>query len=308
MTGRRLLAIDWGSSSLRGALLDADGRVLDQRAAARGMLTLDSPGAFADVFESTFGDWMDVPGTRCLMSGMVGSRQGWHEAPYCPCPAGLDELAAALVAVPHAVRGRARDVRLVPGLSCEHDGAPDVMRGEETQIAGLLQRSPGFDGVICMPGTHTKWVRVKDGKIAAFKSCMTGELFGLLAGQSVLRFSTGGDGWDDKEYADAVRAGLERPEGFAGALFSIRASSLIVGLSQAAANARLSGLVIGTELAATRAYWNSSSVSIVDNGRQAALYAAALRIAGATTALLPAQDVTLAGLRAAHANFMRETT
>src|SRR5689334_6590214 len=111
----RLLAIDWGSSALRGALLDDEGRVLDQRAAARGMLTIGR-GGFADVFESTFGDWMDAPGTRCLMAGMVGSRQGWVEAPYCPCPAGLDELVSALVAVPHAAGGRARDIRLVPGL------------------------------------------------------------------------------------------------------------------------------------------------------------------------------------------------
>jgi 2-dehydro-3-deoxygalactonokinase len=183
----------------------------------------------------------------------------------------------------------------------------DVMRGEETQIAGLLQTSPGFDGVICMPGTHTKWVRVKGGKIVEFKSCMTGEVFGLLATQSVLRFSAGGDGWDDSEFAYAVRGGLERPESFAGALFSIRASSLIAGLSQAAANARLSGLTIGTELAATKPYWKNG-VSIIDNGRQAALYASALKIAGAVTALLPAQDVTLAGLCAAHANFMKETT
>jgi 2-dehydro-3-deoxygalactonokinase len=118
----------------------------------------------------------------------------------------------------------------------------------------------------------------------------------------------GGDGWDDEEYAGAVREALARPEGFAGTLFSIRASSLIAGLTQAAANARLSGLTIGTELAATRDYWSNGAVSMIDNGRQAALYAAALKIAGAATTLLPAQDVTLAGLRAAHINFMKETT
>src|SRR5690242_14155204 len=99
----RLLAIDWGSSALRGALLDEEGRVLEQRGAARGMLTI-GPGGFADVFESTFGDWMEMPGTRCLMAGMVGSKQGWLEAPYCPCPAGLVEIVRALVRVPHAAR------------------------------------------------------------------------------------------------------------------------------------------------------------------------------------------------------------
>src|SRR5438270_13942432 len=97
----RLLAIDWGSSALRGALLDDHGRVIEQRASARGMLTIE-PGGFAEVFEAEFGDWMDVPGTRCLMAGMVGSKQGWVEAAYCPCPAGLDEVAARLMPVPQA--------------------------------------------------------------------------------------------------------------------------------------------------------------------------------------------------------------
>jgi 2-dehydro-3-deoxygalactonokinase len=233
---------------------------------------------------------------------MVGARQGWIEVPYneAPCPPASAQSARA----PQTNDSRL-DVRIIAGVMQREPA--DVMRGEETQIAGLLQTTPGFDGVICVPGTHTKWVRVKGGKIVAFKSCMTGELFGLLAEQSVLRFSVGGEGCDDTEYDNAVRAALAQPENFAGALFSIRASSLIAGLTQAAANARLSGLVIGTELAATRAYWDKRDVSMIDNGRQAALYAAALEIAGAKTTLLPAQGVTLAGLRAAHANFMKET-
>jgi 2-dehydro-3-deoxygalactonokinase len=234
---------------------------------------------------------------------MVGARQGWIEVPYneAPCPPASAQSARS----PQTGDPRL-DVRIIAGVMQREPA--DVMRGEETQIAGLLQQAPGFDGVICMPGTHTKWVRVKDGKIAAFKSCMTGEVFGLLATQSVLRFSVGGDGWDDEEYEAAVRSALAQPEGLAGALFSIRASSLIVGLSHAAANARLSGLMIGTELAATRTYWSNGAVAMIDNGRQAALYATALKIAGAAATLLPAQDVTLAGLRAAHANFVRKTT
>jgi len=297
------IAVDWGTSNLRAWAIGRDDAIVHDASSPNGMAKL-AREEFEPALLSLIGGWLPA-GRKTLVVAcvMVGARQGWIEVPYneAPCPP-----ASAQSARSPQTKDPRLDLRIIAGVMQREPA--DVMRGEETQIAGLLQRSPGFDGVICMPGTHTKWVRVKDGKIAAFKSCMTGELFGLLAGQSVLRFSTGGDGWDDKEYADAVRAGLERPEGFAGALFSIRASSLIAGLSQAAANARLSGLVIGTELAATRAYWNSSSVSIVDNGRQAALYAAALRIAGATTALLPAQDVTLAGLRAAHANFMRETT
>ena len=301
------IAVDWGTSNLRAWAIGSDGGILHEASSASGMAKLKR-----DEFEPTLlaliGGWLPA-GRKTLVvaCGMVGARQGWIEVPYneAPCPPASAQSARS----PQTQDSRL-DVRIIAGVMQREPA--DVMRGEETQIAGLLQQSPGFEGVICLPGTHTKWVRMKDGKIVEFKSCMTGEVFGLLAAQSVLRFSIGGDGlgdgWDDKEYETAVRGALETPEGFAGALFSIRASSLIAGLSQAAANARLSGLVIGTELASTRAYWSNGTVSIIDNGRQAALYAGALKIAGAATTLLPAQDVTLAGLRAAHANFMKEMT
>jgi 2-dehydro-3-deoxygalactonokinase len=279
-----------------------DGGIVHEASSARGMAKL-SREEFEPALLSLIGDWLPAgQKTLVVACGMVGARQGWIEVPYneAPCPPASAQSARS----PQTSDPRL-DVRIIAGVMQREPA--DVMRGEETQIAGLLQHAPGFDGVICMPGTHTKWVRVSGGKIVDFKSCMSGEVFGLLATQSVLRFSVGGDGWDEKEYDEAVRAGLERPESFAGALFSIRASSLIAGLTQAAANARLSGMMIGTELAATRAYWNNGVVSMIDNGRQAALYAAALKIAGAATTLLPAQDVTLAGLRAARANFVKET-
>jgi 2-dehydro-3-deoxygalactonokinase len=297
------IAVDWGTSNLRAWAVGRDGGIVHEASSASGMAKL-TRNEFEPALLVLIGDWLPA-GRKTLVAacGMVGARQGWIEVPYneAPCPPASAQSARS----PQTSEARL-DVRIIAGVMQREPA--DVMRGEETQIAGLLQATPDFDGVICLPGTHTKWVRVKGGKIAAFKSCMTGEVFGLLATQSVLRFSVGGEGWDASEYGDAVRAALERPESFAGALFSIRASSLIAGLSQAAANARLSGLMIGTELAATRPYWSNGAVSMVDNGQQAALYAAALKIAGATSTLLPAQDVTLAGLRAAHANFMKETT
>lgn len=296
------IAVDWGTSNLRAWAIGRDGGIVHEASSASGMAKL-TRDEFEPALLALIGGWLPAGRkTLVIACGMVGARQGWIEVPYneAPCPP-----ASAQSARSPQTKDARLDVRIIAGVMQREPA--DVMRGEETQIAGLLQATPGFDGVICMPGTHTKWVRVKGGKIAAFKSCMTGEVFGLLATQSVLRFSAGGDGWDDKEYDAAVRSALERPESFAGALFSIRASSLIAGLTQAAANARLSGLMIGTELAATRLYWSNGAVSMIDNGRQAALYAAALKIAGAVTTLLPAQDVTLAGLRAAHANFMKET-
>jgi 2-dehydro-3-deoxygalactonokinase len=297
------IAVDWGTSNLRAWAIGYDGSITHEASSASGMARL-AREEFEPALLALIGGWLPA-GRKTLVvaCGMVGARQGWIEVPYneAPCPPASAQSARS------PQTGDARlDVRIIAGVMQREPA--DVMRGEETQIAGLLQQAPGFDGVICMPGTHTKWVRVKDGKIAAFKSCMTGEVFGLLAAQSVLRFSVGGDGWDDGEYEAAVCSALAQPEGLAGALFSIRASSLIAGLSQAAANARLSGLMIGTELAATHAYWSNGAVAMIDNGRQAALYAAALKIAGAAATPLPAQDVTLAGLRAAHANFVRKTT
>jgi 2-dehydro-3-deoxygalactonokinase len=297
------IAVDWGTSNLRAWAIGRDGGIVHEASSPSGMAKL-TRNEFEPALLALIGSWLPA-GRKTLVAacGMVGARQGWIEVPYneAPCPPASAQSARS----PQTSDPRL-DVRIMAGVMQREPA--DVMRGEETQIAGLLQTTPGFDGVICLPGTHTKWVRVTGGKIVEFKSCMTGEVFGLLATQSVLRFSLGGDGWDDEEYEGAVRTALGQPESFAGALFSIRASSLIAGLSQAAANARLSGLMIGTELAATRSYWDKRGVSMIDNGRQAMLYAAALKIAGAAPTLLPAQDVTLAGLRAAHANFMKETT
>jgi 2-dehydro-3-deoxygalactonokinase len=244
MTGR-LLAVDWGSSALRGALLDADGRVLDRRAAARGMLTIDGPPGFAEVFESAFGDWMDTPGTRCLMAGMVGSRQGWHEAPYCPCPAGLDDIAAALVRVPHA----GRDVRLVPGLACEHDGAPDVMRGEEVKVLGALETLGLADAVLVLPGTHSKWARVAGGRIRSFSTVMSGEFYALLCRHSILAKSLPAEeaAFDPAAFDRGVATAFDGASLMQTA-FSVRTLALFERLPQGARASYLSGLVIGEEL------------------------------------------------------------
>ena len=145
--------VDWGTSSLRGALLNAQGQVLQERAFAQGILTVPA-GGFAAVFTERFGDWMAEPHRRCLISGMAGSRQGWQEAPYCPCPAGFAELGQHLLWLEP---GR---IALVPGLSCMADDAlqtPDVMRGEEVQIFGALQLAKRDSATLVLPGTHSKW-------------------------------------------------------------------------------------------------------------------------------------------------------
>ena len=246
---RRLLAIDWGSSALRGALLDDHGRVLEERSSARGMLTVDQPGAFDGVFESTFGDWMDVPGTRCLMAGMVGSRQGWVEAAYCPAPAGLDEIVGTLTRIGPDRSAKARDIAIVPGISCEHDGIPDVMRGEEIKVLGALDLLGVADATIVLPGTHSKWATVQGGRITAFSTVMSGEFYALLRQHSILaRTLPADDGpLDAAAFDRGVATALE-----AGSLmqtaFSVRTLALFERLPAAALPSYLSGLVIGEEL------------------------------------------------------------
>src|ERR1044071_2946544 len=196
------IAVDWGTSNLRAWAIGRNGSIVNEASSASGMAKLTRE-EFEPALLALIGGWLPAgQKTPVVACGMVGARQGWIEVPYneAPCPP-----ASAQSARSPQTNDPRLDVRIIAGVMQREPA--DVMRGEETQIAGLLQRSPGFDGVICMPGTHTKWVRVKGGEIVEFQSAMSGEVFGLLASHSVLRFSVGGDGWDDEEYATAVRGG-----------------------------------------------------------------------------------------------------
>ena len=242
-----LLAIDWGSSALRGALLGPSGRVIDAREVARGMLTIQ-PGGFSEVFESHFGDWMDGRATRCLMAGMVGSRQGWAEAPYCPCPAGLEDIAGHLLHLT-STAGTKRRVAIVPGISCEHAGVPDVMRGEEIKILGALDLLQTDDATLVLPGTHSKWATVEGGRIRSFSTVMSGEFYALLRQHSILaRTLPPEDGALDGDAFDRGVAHAFAAGGLMQAAFSVRTLALFERLPPAAMPSYLSGLVIGEEL------------------------------------------------------------
>ena len=239
-----MIAIDWGTSSLRGALLADDGAVLEERSFARGILTVPA-GEFPAVFDAHFGDWTQAPDALCLISGMAGSQQGWIEAPYCACPASLADVAAQLAWVQP---GR---IAIVPGLSCEHAGAPDVMRGEETQVFGAM-RLLGIDrGTLVLPGTHSKWVQVEAGRIRGFATLMTGEFYALLREHSILSRSLPAD--DGELHGAGFDAGVAhalRSPGLLESAFSVRTLALFERMAPAAMPSYLSGLVIGAELRA----------------------------------------------------------
>ncbi|HVZ46660.1 MAG TPA: 2-dehydro-3-deoxygalactonokinase [Ramlibacter sp.] len=236
-----LVAVDWGTSTLRGALLGDSGEVLQERTFPRGVLTL-AAGEFRDAFDRSFGDWMQRV-ALALVCGMVGSREGWKEAPYCACPAGFEEIAAHLEWIEP---GR---IAIVPGVSRDEDGVPDVMRGEETQVLGALRIAQLDDAVLVLPGTHSKWVRVEDGRIRSFTTFMTGEVYALLARHSILARSLPAthEVFDEPAFlrgvAHAVHAGS-----LLGSAFSVRTLRLFDRIAQPLAPSYLSGLVIGEEL------------------------------------------------------------
>jgi len=293
------IAVDWGTTHLRAFAMGPAG-VLAEAESDDGMATLARDG-YEPALMRLVAPWL-APGAPVdiIACGMVGSRQGWLEAPYrdTPC-APLDP--PTLVTVPLA--DPRLTLRLVPGLRQVRPA--DVMRGEETQIAGALAAMPGFDGVLCLPGTHSKWVHVSAGEVVSFQTCMTGELFALLSTQSVLRHGMAGDGWDEHSFINALSDAMSQPERFSARLFSLRAEALIAALPAAAARARLSGLLIGIELAATRPYWLGQQVVIVGAPKLAATYAAALAAQGVVARTLPAAACTIAGLAFARSSIRK---
>lgn len=289
------IAVDWGTSNLRAWAL-GQGQILDHATSNEGMGSLTRED-FEPALLRLINGWLPRGKvTPVIACGMVGSRQGWIEAPYRATPCTPVDP-ANLMAVP--TRDPRLKMQIVPGLQ---QGQPaDVMRGEETQIAGALALNPDFDGVLCLPGTHNKWVHVSAGEVVSFQTFMTGELFALLSTQSVLRHGMAGEGSDDAAFDLGLSDALSRPDRIGAKLFSLRAEGLLNGLPPVAARSRLSGLLIGVELAAAKPYWLGQPVSIIGNEGLARAYARALAAQGAAPHILPATDCTLAGLAAARA-------
>ncbi len=292
-----LVALDWGTSSLRGALLGADGCVLEERSFERGILTIDKTsgqGGFDEVFESCFGDWM-LPGTLCLIAGMAGSQQGWLEVPYCPCPAGFADIAGQMAWVKP---GR---IAIVPGLSIDKDGVPDVMRGEETQVFGTLQLLGLTDARLVLPGTHSKWVTVKDQCVTDFSTWMTGEFYALLRQHSILArtLPTINSGRPDVHDGAAFEQGVAHAlhgDGLLHTAFSTRTLSLFKRMATDALPSYLSGLVIGEELTYQQLI-HGDHVVVIGAEALSQKYKQALHILG-VSAQCVGNQATWQGLRA----------
>lgn len=287
-------AVDWGTTSFRLWLLDRGGNVLAERRGDEGLMVAMERG-FGDVLErhlAAAGAPETLPAVLC---GMVGARQGWREAVYLDAPAKLEDIPAHAVAVEHA----RREVRILPGVAQRRSGYPDVMRGEETKLLGAGQGHRA-DGLVCIPGTHSKWVRLHQGRLEEFHTSMTGDAFAALSRHTVLRLTLADDAEVDPAdpvFSRAVLGASERPQEALFRAFSIRPATLLGTLPDSEAAASLSGLLIGLEIAGARSRFGAfGQVTLIAMGRFAALYDAALTTAGIAVEPVDADDAVRSGL------------
>ena len=305
MDERGLIGLDWGTSSLRAYRLAADGVVIERRERASGILQVKD-GAFAEALQEIAGDWLaDQPRAPLLACGMIGSRQGWREVPYVPCPAGLEELSQGLGEVEATPEGRV--MRMVPGLTFRDrsSGLPDVMRGEETQALGALAIAGGEAAVLVMPGTHSKWVRLESGRITGFRTYMTGELFAVLEQHSILGRLMREGGHDRDTFARGLEEGGGRGRDHeAGDLlhlvFTARTLGLLGDMPDTGLRSYLSGLLIGAEIESGRRWAGQPGLPVTVIGAEAlsALYLGGLERLGLGPAVAGAPDLAAAGLHA----------
>jgi len=296
------IAADWGTTNLRIWALDAANHTVLHKASARGMSTLapdEFEGALLELIDAYLPENRTIPVIIC---GMAGSRQGWREAPYRETPCAPPGVGNATIVEPTDPR---ISVHILPGI--KQMVPPDVMRGEETQIAGFLSDHPSFTGLICLPGTHTKWVVLEEGIITRFRTCMTGEVFALLKEKSVLQHSLAQEGFCDTSFEAAVKEITRSPERLTSELFGIRASGLIAGQTPEAATGRLSGLLVGAELAAVASEFHLQNAAILGTDQFSRVYGAALGILGHQSTLLDAESYTVKGLSLANDANLKET-
>ena len=269
-----MIAVDWGSSSLRAFRLDAHGNILEQRRETQSLLACT--GRFEEVLMQQIAGWDD----RCIvLAGMVGSRQGWVEVPYVNCPATLSRIAAGMVEVT-ATSLRDRKVWIVPGLLYRGEpAAADVLRGEEAQLCGFMQSADVGPQIVCMPGTHSKWAVVEGGSIESFCTAMTGEVFDILCKHSLLGklMSDARQPLDEKAFLDGM-ARARQSGGLLHHLFSVRTSGLLGTLQSAQLSSYLSGLLIAHELLDSKWYMRARDHTVHLIGAPALLETYALAL------------------------------
>lgn len=289
-----LLACDWGTTNLRAWTFASDGTIIQMRSFPLGVKALAAGQARARFFD-TLVPAMDARGLPAILCGMIGSTLGWQVAPYLDCPAALGDLAAGLLRVD-------QDVWIVPGMRCAGvSGATDVMRGEETQMVGWIAADPSRRSgchLVCQPGTHAKWMLLKDGRLIRFVTIMTGELFSVLSTHSILQTAHFSD--DPQAFALGVAA-AGAGDGLSARLFSARARTVGGGADPAGAASYLSGLLIGADIASAPELLGVPAdmpVSVLGEVPLGDLYGRALGQRGVPYTQFDGQAATASGLHA----------
>ncbi|MDD1531686.1 2-dehydro-3-deoxygalactonokinase [Bradyrhizobium sp. WBOS7] len=299
MTEPAYVAVDWGTSSFRLWLVDRAGQVLAERRSDEGMLAAAKTG-FPAVLQSHLAAVEAPDHLPVLVCGMAGAKTGWVEAGYVDTPAPLSAVLNQAVRVP----GQARDIRILPGIAQRDAAAPDVMRGEETQLLGALGLDAVGEALVCMPGTHSKWVRVRGGIVERFSTFMTGELFGVIARETILSLAIAGadEAEDVASLKAAVKAAYAAPAFAANLLFTARSRQLLFGGTPAAARETLSGTLIGAELAAgLSGAVPQAGVALIASGRLAMLYRQAFDALSVAVQPVDADEAVRRGLSMAAA-------
>lgn len=289
------ILIDWGTSNARAFLVSDDGELKESRELRTGVLNVPT-GGFPAAFEEMTAGWRSTgEHTPVIMSGMVGSRKGWVEAPYASCPANADALAERII----AVLGY-EDIRIVPGVCLSaQTGRRDVIRGEEVQIVGALKQAQTRTAILCLPGTHSKWVHAEDGCISDFATSMTGEVFDLMRRASILaQFMPNDQSPDPSAFARGV-ARTATPGGLLHHLFSVRADALFDDIGSDALPSYLSGLMIGHEIRQMHAMYmgrlDAPTLLVASDGL-AASYQMAFDHVGVSVRRIDAVEATITGL------------
>jgi 2-dehydro-3-deoxygalactonokinase len=285
-----LIGVDWGTSNFRAFRLDTAGKVIERRSYPTGVLKVQE-GKFAETLRAQIGDWIAAGETRVLLCGMVGSRQGWAEANYLRCPVNIEDFAQAVVRIPFA----GAEAVLIPGVIGEDStGIPEVMRGEETEVMGIVD-SCEDQGLVCLPGTHSKWIELRSGSIVRFLTCMTGEMFAALRKCTILSKLMNSDiAVDDASFLRGVARSAEIG-GLLHHLFSVRTLVLTGELKEENSASYLSGLLIGHEVRAAMPV--NANVHLVGAAQLCKLYGTVIGACGGTFTLED-EDAAARGLAA----------
>ena len=289
-----LIAADWGTSNLRIWGIDHRGQVIDTINNGKGMSSL-IPSEFEPYLISLIESWLPKEGNaKCpiIICGMAGAKNGWKEAAYlkAPCPPINKKKIIQVETDDQRI-----SVSIVPGIM--QTSPPDVMRGEETQIAGYLSKNPDFDGIICLPGTHTKWAHISANEIVSFKTFMTGEIFLSLSERSILKNSVQSNDFDSTSFLEAFEDTYSNPALLSSKLFGLRAADLLENTSTKFLKSKLSGYLIGCELAGAKSYWLGQNIIMIGNNGLCILYQKALKKLGMNATIENTQNVTLDGLK-----------